>query len=97
MSGSAGARQCIAGVGLSGAVILVGLFASRHRSSAGALKQDPAPVFLNVRFLTLICIPSLEISHCGCYATGMWSLSMGYSSCSLCQPVWCGWCSIPVA
>lgn len=73
MSGSAGARRCIAGVGLSGAVILVGLFANRRRSSAGALKPDPAPVFLNVRFLTLICIPSSQISHCGCYATGMWS------------------------
>lgn len=71
MSGSASARQCIAGVGLSGAVILVGLFANGHRSSAGTLK--PALVFLNIRFLTLICIPSSQISHSGCYAMGMWS------------------------
>lgn len=32
---SAGACQCIAGVGLSAAVILGGLFAHRHRSSPG--------------------------------------------------------------
>lgn len=35
MSSSADVHQCIAGVGLSGAVILDGLFANRHRSSAG--------------------------------------------------------------
>lgn len=40
------ARQYIAGVGLSAAVILDGLFADRHRSSTGILKPDPAPVCL---------------------------------------------------
>lgn len=33
-------------VGLCGAVILDGLFADRHRSSAGTLKTDSAPVNL---------------------------------------------------
>lgn len=64
MSSSAGACQCIAGVALSGAVILDGLFADRHRSSAGTLKAAPSPVCLFECQIPLTHLyPPSQISH----------------------------------
>lgn len=84
MSGSAGACQCIAGLGLSGAVILDGLFADRHRSSAGTLKPDPAPLCpFECQILLCHLYPLFKNLSLGllCHGDVELGLSMGYSLC----------------